>query len=156
MSAPRAREQELLARLGADVLAGRWGAVVRQAAADRAAIADVLAAREAPAALRPDLLAAVDELLLRVTELAPTLHELDAALAPGTIAALDRRLAANAAEGHGEVRARLGAMLERQRASVAELEERRARLTRQIESATLAIARVRHETGRLRDRRPTA
>jgi hypothetical protein len=150
----RASEQELVARLGADVLAGRWGTAVRQAIADRAAIALNLAAHNAPA--RPDLLATVDELLTRVTELAPTLHQLDAALAPEMSAAIEQRLAASTRERNDEARSRLTSMLERQRASLAELGERRARLVRQMDAATLAIARVRYETRRLRDRKPTA
>lgn len=154
--ATRASEQELVARVGADVLAGRWGVVVRQAVADRAAIASNLGAFAGEVRSRPELIAAVDELLQRVAELAPTLHQLDAALDPQTIAAIDRRLDASRREGQDAVQARLTQMLERQRESLTELEERRARLVKQIDSASLAIARVRYETRLQRDRKPPA
>lgn len=152
----RASEQELVARVGADVLAGRWGSIVRQAAADRVAITANLASHDLAAHVRPDLLGAVDELVQRVTELAPTLHQLDAALDPEMVAGIDRRLEASRQGGDDPAQARLTMMLERQRASLAELEERRARLMRQIDAASLAIARVRYETRRARDRKPPA
>lgn len=152
----RASEQALVARVGADVLAGRWGSVVRQAAADRAAIVLNLSTVGPEVQSRPELLAAVDELLARVTDLAPTLHQLDAALDPEMIAGIDRRLEASRREPDDAGQARLTAMLERQRASLTELEERRARLVKQIDSASLAIARVRYETRRVRDRKPPA
>ena len=151
----RATEQELVARVGADVLAGRWGSIVRQAAADRAAIALNLSTAGPEVQSRPELLAAVDELLARVTDLAPTVHQLDAALDPEMVACIDRRLEASRREAD-EAQVRLTAMLERQRASLTELEERRARLVKQIDSASLAIARVRYETRRVRDRKPPA
>ena len=154
--ATRASEQELVARLGADVLAGRWGAVVRKAVEDRAVVARDLAVHEVAAHIRPDLLAAVDELLERMTDLAPTLHQLDAALDPEAVARLDRRLEEARRQPDDPACARLAELLERQRASLVELDERRTRLAKQLDSAALAIARVRYETRRARGRRPPA
>ena len=145
--------RNLAATVGADTLAGRWGDAVRQALADRDVVAAARAAR-APGTLLdvPDLLPTAEELLERVISIAPTLHQLDGALSPRTLAVVEQRIAAANAEPPGERRTRQLELLERQRATLRELEERRTVLSRKIDSALLALARLRYEAKRLRGR----
>jgi hypothetical protein len=145
--------RDLAATVGAETLAGRWGPAVRQAQADRDAIASLRGARDPRTTLDvPDLLPTAEELLERVLALAPTLHHLDTALAPRMVAIVEQRIAAAHAEPPSERRERQIELLERQRTTLRELDERRAVLSRKIDSALLALARLRYEAKRLRGR----
>ena len=142
---------DLTASLGTDVLRGPWGVIARQATDDRAAIAGALAAiPPADRASLPEVLPTVDELVRRVLAIVPTIHHLDAALAPNALAIADRRAAAARAEPESPSRDRRVEMLERQHKTIVELAERRAVFARQLEAAMLAISQLRYETLRLR------
>jgi serine/threonine-protein kinase len=147
-------EQEALSLAPADVLAGSYGETVRRAAADRAAARDILA-RLAPAEreMIPDVAPTLDALAERVGALALTLHRLDADLTGSSPETLERRLAALRAEAGPEPtteQERRMTLLERQRASIAELSERRGTLAAQVESAALALQNLRLDLLKLR------
>lgn len=145
--------RDLTAAVEADTLAGRWGSAIRQAQSDRDAVASLRRSRDPFTTLDvPDLLPTADELLARVVSLAGTLHQLDGALAPRTTAIIEQRIAAASVEPASEARDRRLALLEHQRSTLRELEERRATLGRKIEAALLALARLRYEAKRLRGR----
>jgi serine/threonine-protein kinase len=147
-------EQEALALVPADVLAGSYGEAVRRAVADRAAAKDILARlATAERDMIPDVAPTLDALAERVGALALTLHRLDADLAGASSETLERRLAALRAEAGPEPTAeqeRRITLLERQRASIAELTERRGTLAAQIESAGLALQNLRLDLLKLR------
>ena len=151
MAAAGARD--LAALVGAATLAGRWGDAVRQAQADRDAIAAARGQRDPRTTLDvPDLLPTAEELVDGVVSLAPTLHALDAALTPAALQLLDERIARATGDAGNEASARSLAMLEHQRATLREIETRRDQLARKMEKALLALARLRYEAKRLRGR----
>lgn len=152
MKVSAAGARDLAALVGAETLAGRWGEAVKKAQEDRDAIAVARGQRDPRTTLdTPDLLPTADELLERVISLAPTLHGLDAALAPDAIRLLDERIARAATE-RSETESRSMAMLEHQRTTLRELDARRELLARKMEKALLALARLRYEAKRLRGR----
>lgn len=147
-------EQAALALAPADVLAGKYGDAVRDAAADRAAANDTLA-RLAPAEreMIPDVGPTLDALAERVGSLALTLHRLDADLGGSSLDTLERRLGSLREESGPEPtpeQERRITLLERQRASIAELTERRGTLAAQLESAGLALQNLRLDLLKLR------
>ncbi|NUO64026.1 MAG: hypothetical protein HOQ11_08330 [Gemmatimonadaceae bacterium] len=145
--------RDLAATVGADILAGRWGDALRQAQADRDVVAALRGSRDPLTTLDvPDLLPTADELLERVVALAPTLHQLDNALSPRMIAVVDQRIAAARDEPPSDARERRLALLEHQRVTIRDLDERRALLVKKVEAALLALARLRYEAKRLRGR----
>ena len=151
MAAAGARD--LAALVGAETLAGRWGDAVRQAQADRDAIAAARGQRDPRTTLDvPDLLPTAEELVDGVVSLAPTLHALDAALTPAALQLLDERIARATGDAANEASARSLAMLLHQRATLREIETRRDQLARKMEKALLALARLRYEAKRLRGR----
>lgn len=142
---------DLTASLGAEVMRGPWGATAKQAVEHRAAIAGALGAIPAgDRASLPDVLPTVDELIRRVLTIVPTIHHLDAVLAPNALTIAEKRAAAARAEPESPGRERRIELLERQRSTLAELAERRAVFARQLEAAMLAISQLRYETLRLR------
>ena len=151
--APAAGARDLAALVGAEALAGRWGAAVRQAQDDRDAIAVARGQRDPRTTLdTPDLLPTAEELFERVISLAPTLHAIDAALAPAALELLDERIARATGAAASDARARSLAMLEHQRTTLRDLESRRDQLARKMQKALLALARLRYEAKRLRGR----
>ena len=142
--------RDLAALVGAETLAGRWGDAVRQAQEDRDAIARARGQRDPRTTLDvPDLLPTAEELLDRVISLAPTLHGLDGALDPAALRLLEERIARAAGDG-GEASERTRTMLEHQRTTLREFEQRRELLAKKMEKALLALARLRYEAKRLR------
>jgi hypothetical protein len=95
----------------------------------------------------------VDALAERIGALALTLHRLDADVGGASLDALDARLAAlrteSGASPTGEQERRI-ALLERQRATIGELVERRALLAAQLESAGLSLQNLRFDLLKLR------
>jgi serine/threonine-protein kinase len=112
-------------------------------------------ARLAPAEreMIPDVGPTVDALAQRVGSLALTLHRLDSDVSGASLPALDQRLAALRTESGptptAEQERRL-ALLERQRATIVELTERRVTLAAQLESAGLALQNLRLDLLKLR------
>jgi serine/threonine-protein kinase len=138
----------------ADVLAGAHGDAVRRAASDRAAVQETLA-RLAPEErdMIPDVGPTVEALAQRVGALALTLHRLDADVGGASVALLESRvkaLRAEAGENPSSEQERRIALLDRQRATIGELSERRGVLAAQLESASLALQNLRLDLLKLR------
>jgi serine/threonine-protein kinase len=136
----------------ADVLAGRHGAAVRRAAEDRAHIQMIVKnLAKADRELVPDVLPTVDALAERIASLAQMLHRLDLDVPAGTIDRLDARIVEVEREGPTAIdhERRLG-LLKRQRTTLTDLAERRARVARQLESAGLALENLRLDLLKLR------
>jgi serine/threonine-protein kinase len=153
---PRPREERLReearALAGDAVLAGPHGPALLGALDDRLAVRETMA-RLAPAdrALIPDVAPTVDALVEKVGALVQSLHRLDDGVRPGAFAELDARLAAaRAAHADTPDGARRLQLLERQRASLADLEQRRATLATQLESAQLVLQNVKLDLLKLR------
>ena len=127
-----------------EVLDSPQGSAIRRAAQDRASILSIVGdLPKADRALLPELVPTVNALVERVAHLAKVIHRLDQSYDPGQIAELDARIAAVSHDsGSPEGKRRL-AFLERQRATLVDLGERRAALARQIDSAGLALGNLR-------------
>jgi serine/threonine-protein kinase len=154
LPSPRETADASLELASADVLAGPHGEAVRRAASDRATAHDLLA-RLAPSERQmiPDVGPTVDSLAERIGSLALTLHRLDADVGGASVPALEERLAAlrkEAGEAPTSEQERRIALLDRQRASIAELSERRGALAAQLESASLALQNLRFDLLKLR------
>ncbi len=140
------REDELLKLAPRQVLDGEHGATIRRAAEDRKAILDLVRGMsKADRALLPEMGSTVDALVDRVAHLARALHELDGSIDWRLLGELDARIAevkrqGGAATAEGERRL---ALLERQRATVDDLVQRRAALSRQLDSAGLMLGNLR-------------
>ncbi|HEX7980910.1 MAG TPA: serine/threonine-protein kinase [Gemmatimonadaceae bacterium] len=153
---PAAQHVDAMARrlAPAHVLSGPHGLTVRRAAEDRASVEETLG-RLAPAEreMIPDVLPTVISLAERVGSLATTLHGLDADVNATSVTSLDQRIASLKTEAGDEPTAeqeRRIALLERQRATIAELMERRGTLSGQLESASLALHNLRLDLIKLR------
>ena len=135
-----------------DVLAGPHGAAVRRAAEDRAHIQVIVSnLAKADRDLVPDVLPTVDALAERIALLAQMLHRLDHDVAPGTLERLEGRIGEVEREGPSAIdQERRLSLLKRQRATLADLAERRARVARQLESAGLALENLRLDLLKLR------
>jgi serine/threonine protein kinase len=135
-----------------DVLAGPHGPAVRRAAEDRAHIQMIVRnLSKLDRELVPDVLPTVDALAERIAALAQMLHRLDHDIAPGTVERLDARIAEVEREGASAIdHERRFSLLKRQRTTLADLAERRARVARQLESAGLALENLRLDLLKLR------
>src|SRR5688572_420427 len=128
-----------------DVLAGPHGPAVRRASEDRAHIQMIVKnLAKADRELVPDVLPTVDALAERIASLAQMLHRLDHDVPSGTVERLDARIVEVEREGPSAIdqERRLG-LLKRQRSTLSDLAERRARVARQLESAGLAPENLR-------------
>jgi serine/threonine-protein kinase len=124
-----------------EVLASPHGSAVRRAAEHRASIARVLGTLPAEdRALLPEIMPTVDALVARAGSLAAILHRLDVDCSPELLARIDARIAEVTAESETAVdHERRLSLLQRQRATVEDLLERRARVARQVESVTMTL-----------------
>ena len=135
-----------------DVLAGPHGPAVRRASEDRAHIQMIMKnLAKADRELVPDVLPTVDALAERIASLAQMLHRLDHDVPTGTVERLDARIVEVEREGPTAIdqERRLG-LLKRQRSTLSDLAERRARVARQLESAGLALENLRLDLLKLR------
>jgi serine/threonine-protein kinase len=134
-----------------EVLASRYGDLVRQAAADRALVRDIVGGlRSVERDMIPDVTPTVDALAQRVGSLATTLHRLDADVSGSSLGVLDERIAALRQEMQTPDRERRLSLLDRQRASLSDLLERRRSLVAQLESASLALQNLKFDLLKLR------
>jgi serine/threonine protein kinase len=135
----------------ADVLSGPHGEVVRRAASDREFVKDVIT-KLGPVEkeLLPDVTPTVDALTERVAALAVTLHRLDADVSGASLGQLDQRISALQQESPTADRERRLALLQRQRASLHDLLDRRRALANQLESASLALQNLKLDLLKLR------
>ena len=124
---------------------------MRRAAADRAAVRDLVARLgAADRALLPDVVQTVDALAGRIAGLATALHRLDGDLAPDALPELDKRIAVTEADGAAPDRDRRLVLLRRQRTTLQDLSDRRAALFSQLESAGIILQNIRFDLLRLR------
>jgi serine/threonine-protein kinase len=147
-------DEEATRLVGAEVLAGSYGRAVRGAVDDRLMVRETLA-RLSPAdrALIPDVMPTIDGLARRVGELAQSLHRLDGDVSPAQLEAIDARLRALDAEpANAPDRERKRGLLQRQRASVAELIDKRSMLAAQMESAQLVLQNLKLDLIKLRSK----
>ena len=149
---PAATPEQLAAQLAPpDVLAGPHGGTVRQAAADRALIRNILAGlRAIEREMIPDIAPTVDALATRVGNLATTLHGLDTDVSGASLGSLDQRIAALQSEPDAPEQERRIQLLQRQRASLHDLLDRRRSLATDLESASLMLQNLKLDLLKLR------
>ena len=149
---PAIAEDEAAKLAPREVLAGAYGANVRRAVADRAAVlATVSSLAKADRDLLPDVVPTVTALVERVASVAQTLHHLDADCSPALVKELEGRIAQVEREpADASDRERRLSLLKRQLISMTELGSRRARLTGQLDSAGLALQNLKYDLLKLR------
>ncbi|GLC24115.1 serine/threonine-protein kinase [Roseisolibacter agri] len=153
---PRPRD-EILAEeasrlVGSDVLASAYGSALRGALDDRLVVRETLG-KLAPAdrALIPDVLPTINALVERIAGLVQSLSRLEGDVRAGQVEELDARLARARAEPAGSPdRDRKISLLERQRASLADLAQRRATMLAQLENAQLVLQNMKLDLLKLR------
>jgi eukaryotic-like serine/threonine-protein kinase len=134
-----------------EILNGAYGPQVRRAAADRAAVRDLVGRLgAADRAMLPDVVQTVDALAMRIAGLATALHRLDGDLAPDALPELDKRIGVAELDISAPDRDRRLALLRRQRATLQDLSDRRAGLFSQLESAGIILQNIRFDLLRLR------
>ena len=131
---------------------GPFGPLVEGAAADRAAILDIIGKLgETDRQLIPDVVPTVRGLEERINALAMALSRMEGTVGPGSLDALDRRIAALDSQGAGSSeRERTRALLERQRQTVADLSERQGTLRAQLDDALLLLQTMKLDLLKLR------
>ena len=148
---PVGAEQQLEKLAPREILDGPEGNVIRRAVDDRTAILQIVASLpKADRALLPEVEPTVKALVDRISHLAHLLHRLDMSIDPGLAAELDGRIADVEAEGTSPDGERRLGLLRRQRGTVEELVQRRAVLSRQLDSAGLALGNLRLDLIKLR------
>jgi len=148
---PQTTEQQLEKLVTREVLESPHGTAVRRAAADRSSIMAIAAGlSKADRSLLSDLTPTVNALVERVASVAEALHRLDQSFDPRLVSELDSRIAQASRDGDSPEAARQLALLQRQRATLEELVQRRATLARQLESAGLALGNLRLDMVKLR------
>jgi len=136
--------QRAAALVPADILAGPHGGSVMRAAEDEAEILDAIGKlSKTDRDMIPDVRPTVDALVERIASLAQALHRLDHDVTPETLARLDARIAAAAAEPESSDREKKLTLLRRQRATLDDLLGRRESLVSQSESAVLMLQNIR-------------
>jgi serine/threonine-protein kinase len=127
-----------------EVLESAYGAAVRDAVAEQAAIDEIFAKlSKTDRALLPEFKATVKGLVQRIANLAQALYRLEQSFDPDAIRELDQRIAEVEREGDTWDKERRLALLRRQRTTLEQLVERRAELVRQIDSAGLMLGNLR-------------
>lgn len=124
-----------------EVLAGPRGETVKQAAADRRTVHDLVSRlSEAEKKMLPDVKETADNLYDRVVSLAGALHRIDGEIIPGRLESLDDRIAKSEQSNESAAeRERLLRLLKRQREMLANLIKSRDSLSEQYESAGLLL-----------------
>ena len=135
-----------------EILAGPHGAPVRRAIENRIAIGraiDSLPVEDRE--LLPEIMPTVDALVTRAASLATMLHRLDTDCSPELVARIDARISeveAESAEAADHER-RLS-LLQRQRATVQDLLQRREKVAAQAESVTMTLDTLKLDLIKLR------
>ena len=147
------RIRDELARIAStSLLESRFGDTVRAAVDDRITIRETSSRlSDADRALVPDVEPTADALMERIGALAGGLERLESDLPGNALPQLDARIAALEAEPEtAPDRERRLSLLQRQRASLSELDERRGTMQRQLENASLALRSLRLDMVKLR------
>ena len=135
-----------------EILHGPHGAAIQRSAASSRIVLDIIV-RMTPKEremLPSDLEHTVKALLDRVIGVGTTLHRLDTDANGGSLGSLDSRIAGIRSEPQTADRQRRLALLERQRATLADLLDRRSTLLAQFESATTALETLKLDLVRFR------
>jgi serine/threonine protein kinase len=135
-----------------EVQAGPHGAAIIRAATSRATVDEMLSrmTKGEREMLPVDLENTVRALVDRAVSVGTTLHRLDADANGSSLGSLDQRIAGLKAEPAGTERDRRLALLERQRATLGDLLQRRSALLGQFESATVALENLKLDLVRFR------
>lgn len=137
-----------------EVLQGPHGAAIQRAMSSQQVIADLLRRMTAKERemLPPDVEGTVKALVERVAAVGMTLHRLDSDANGGALGTLDARIDGLKRESppRSSERERRIALLERQRATLHDLLERRSALLSQLESASLALENLKLDLVRFR------
>ena len=137
-------DQRLAKLAPREVLDGPQGAPIRRALEEGDAILAIVAKLpKQDRALLPELAPTVNAIVERVAQLAQALHRLDQSVDASLMPRLDARIAEVEREPESPEGERRLALMRRQRATVADLMERRATLASQLESAGLALGSLR-------------
>jgi serine/threonine protein kinase len=146
---PSERELEKLATRV--ILDGPFGDVIRRAAADRAAIAEIVGKMSKDdRSLVPDIKPTADALLERVVGLARAIHNMENDVDTAQLAELNARIASLRGDASTPEEERRVALLHHQRDTLDELSRRRTAMTKQMESAALTLGNLRLDLIRLR------
>jgi serine/threonine-protein kinase len=129
-----------------EVLDGPHGAAIRRAVDDRAAILDIVShLPRADRAVFPDLPQLVKALVDRVADLAKMHYSLNREVDWRLVDELDRRIADMSRQTASLDAQRQLGLLQRQRATLEELVQRLDALSRQVDSAGLALGNLRYD-----------
>jgi serine/threonine-protein kinase len=146
-----ASEKELEKLATRPVLDGPCGDLIRRAAGDRAAIADIVGKMSKDdRALVPDIKPTADALLERVVGLARTIHNMESDVDTAQLADLNARIASLRGDADTPEEERRVALLRHQRDTLDELSRRRTAMVKQMESAALTLGNLRLDLIRLR------
>jgi serine/threonine protein kinase len=148
----RTAEEERLAKVAPrEVLESEYGAAIRRAVEDRAAILEIAAKlpKEDRAQLK-ELGPTTNALVERVSRLAQMVYRLDQSIDPRLADEIAARIATMPPEGASPESDRQLSLLRRQRVTLDELVQRRLTLARQIDNAALALGNLRLDLIKLR------
>lgn len=133
------------------LLDGPFGDVIRRAAGDRAAIAEIVGnMSKDDRALVPDIKPTADALLERVVGLARAVHAMESDVDTAQLAELNARIASLRGDSDTLEEQRRVALLHHQRDTLDELARRRTAMIKQMESAALTLGNLRLDLIRLR------
>ena len=148
-AAPKERHLEKVAPR--ELLDGPHGGAIRRAVEERSAIMAIVGSLpKADRALLPDVGPAVNGLVERVVHLAQALQRLDASIDPRLLEQLDALIASVETGSATPDDERRLALLRRQKGIVEDLVRRRDALSRQLDSAGLALGNLRLDLVKLR------
>ncbi|MDB4907936.1 MAG: protein kinase [Gemmatimonadetes bacterium] len=148
---PTAPPVEQVALASSSVLAGPHGATVRRAMENRATIEEVLRSLTKDERARiPEVPVIVKRLAETVAAIATTLHQLDTDVAGSNVDTLVSRAAALKLEPQTQEIERRIQLLERQVASLADLQQRTRTLRAQLESSSIALENLKLDMLKLR------
>ena len=149
-AAPSASEKELEKLATRAVLDGPFGALIRRAAGDRAAIVEIVGKMSKDdRALVPDVKPTADALLDRVVGLARAIQNMESDVDSAHLAELNARIASLRDDATPEEERRIS-LMRHQRDTLDELARRRTAMVKQMESAALALGNLRLDLIKLR------
>jgi hypothetical protein len=146
-----ASEKELEKLATRPVLDGPFGTLIRRAAADRAAIAEIVGKMsKEDRALVPDVKPTSDALLDRVVGLARAIHNMESDVDTAQLTDLNARIASLRDDTRTPEEERRVSLMHHQRDTLDALARRRTAMIKQMESAALALGNLRLDLIRLR------
>jgi len=149
--AASASEKELEKLATRVVLDGPFGALIRRAAGDRAAIVEIVGKMSKDdRALVPDVKPTADALLDRVVGLARAIQNMESDVDTAQLAELNARIASLRDDAPTPEEERRISLLHHQRDTLDELARRRTAMIKQMESAALALGNLRLDLIKLR------